>query len=112
MVRRSKYSELPLSLNLGTLRSRSNEVFETVFQRGVYLFWLQEVMAIIKDSHYKISWIWIDNENRGVGIPVEFLKNGLKRFMTFSRISDHLMMIKLSIDNNIITVLSCCTPQV
>ena len=39
------------------------------------------------------------------------LRNGWKKF-DFCRTSDRLMMIKLAIENNIITVLSCYAPHV
>ena len=106
------------SLNVGTLRGRSSEVVKTVSRRGVDLCCLQEVslhaasarMIVGKDFCYKVFWIGIENGNGGVGILLA--EEWVEKVYDICRISDHLMMIKLAIENNIITVLSCYAPQV
>ena len=106
------------SLNVGTLRGRSSEVVETVSRRGVDLCCLQEVrwrgasahMIVGKDSRYKVFWIGNEIGNGGVGILLA--EEWVEKVYDICRISNRLMMIKLAIDNNIITVLSCYAPQV
>ena len=64
------------SLNVDTLRNRSNEVVEMVSRRGVDLCCLQEVrwhgasarMIDGKDSCQKVFWIGSENGNGSVGI--------------------------------------------
>ena len=107
-----------VSLNVGTLRGRSSEVVETVSRRGVDLCCLQEVrwrgasarMIVGKDSCYKVFWTGNEIVNGGVGILLA--EKWVEKVDDICRIFDRLMMIKLAIDNNIITVLSCYAPQV
>ena len=106
------------SLNVGTLRGRSSEIVETVSSRGVDLCCLQEErwrgasarMIVGKDSRYKVFWIGNEIVNGGVGILLA--EEWVEKVYDICRMSDRLMMIKLAIDNNIITVLSCYAPQV
>ena len=101
-----------------TLRSTSREVAETVSRKGIDLCCLEEVrwcgvsahMIVGKDSRYKIFWIGSDNGNQGVCIlhPGEWIE----KVYDISRISDHLIMIKVAIGNHVVTVLSCYSPQV
>ena len=106
------------SLNVGTLRGRFSEVVETVSRRGVDLCCLQEVrwrgasarMTVGKDYRYKVFWIGSENGNGGVGILLA--EEWKEKSYDICRISDRLMMIKIAIENNIITVLSCYALQV
>ena len=106
------------SLNVGALRGRSREVVETVSRRGVDLCCLQEVrwrgasacMIVGKDSRYKVFWIGNKIGNGGVGILLA--EEWVENVYDICMISDRLMMIKLAIDNDITTVLSCYAPQV
>ena len=106
------------SLNVGTLRGISSKVVETVSRRGVDLCCLQEVqwhgayaqMIVNKDSRYKVFWIGNENGNGGVGTLLA--EERVEKVYDICQISHHLMMIKLAIENNIITVLSCYALQV
>ena len=106
------------SLNVSTLRGRSSEAIETVSRRSVDLCCLQKVqwcgasahMIVGKDSCYKVFWIGSENGNGGVGILLA--EEWVEKVYGICRISDHLMMIKLAIENNITRVLSCYAPQV
>ena len=106
------------SLNVDTLRGRSSEVVETVSRRGVDLCCLKEVwwrgasapMIVGRDSRYKVFWICSENGNGGVSILLA--EEWVEKVYDICRISHRLMMIKLAIENKIITVLSCYTPQV
>ena len=106
------------SLNIGTLRGRSGEVVETVSRRGVDLCCLQEVrwrgasacMIVGKDSRYKVFCRGKENGNGGIGILLA--EEWVEKVYDICRASDRLMMIKLAIENNIITVLSCYAPHV
>ena len=77
---------------------------------GMDLFCLQEVqwrgafarMIVANDSCYKVFWIGSENGTGGVGILLS--EEWIKKVC--------LMMIKLAIENNIITVLSCYAPQI
>ena len=67
-------------------------------------------MIEAKDSHYKILWVGNENGTGGVGILLS--EEWIKKVFDINRISDHIMMIKLAVDNMIVTVLSCYAPQV
>ena len=132
------------SLYVGTLRGRSSEVVETMSRRSVTCC-LQEIrwrgasarMIEGKDSCYQISWVGNENDTDGVGILLS--RKWIEKVFDFNRVMDRIMIIKLpidnkivtaaidnkiitvaidnkiitvAIDNKIITVLSCYTPQV
>ena len=105
------------SLNVDTLRGTSSEVVETVSRRSVDLCCLKEVrwrgasarMIVGKDSRYKV--FWIGSENGGGGVGIVLAEEWVEKVYDICRISDRLMMIKLAIENNIITVLSCYALQ-
>ena len=67
-------------------------------------------MIVGKDSCYKVLWIGSENGNGGFGILLA--EGWMEKVYEFCRISDYLMMIKLAIENNIITVLSRYAHQV
>ena len=67
-------------------------------------------MIVGKDSYYKVFWIGSENGNGGVGILLA--EAWVEEVYDICRISDRLMTIKLPIENNITTVLSCYAPQV
>ena len=67
-------------------------------------------MIVGKDFHYKLFWIGSENGNGGVSILLA--EEWVENVYDICRISDRLMMIKLAIGSNIITVLSCHAPQV
>ena len=67
-------------------------------------------MIVGKDSHYKVFWIGSENGNGGVGILLN--EKCVEKIYYICRISDQLILIKLAIENNIITVLSYYAPQV
>ena len=63
-----------------------------------------------KDSCYKVFWIGSENGNGGVSTLLA--EEWVEKVYDICRISDRLMMIKIAIENSIITVLSCYAPQV
>ena len=63
-----------------------------------------------KDSHYKI--FWVENEKGRGGVGILLLEEWIEKVFDINMVLDHIMMIKLAIDNKIITVLSCYAPQV
>ena len=67
-------------------------------------------MIVGKDSHYKV--FWIDSENDNGGVSILLAEEWVEKVYDICRISNHLMMIKLAIENSIITVFSCYSPQV
>ena len=58
----------------------------------------------------KVFCIGSENGNGGIGILLA--EEWVEEVYDIYKISDRLMMIKLAIENNIITVLSCYAPQV
>lgn len=106
------------SLNVGTLRSRSSEVVETVSRRGIDLCCIQEVrwrgasarMVEGKDTRYKVFWVGNNGGTAGVGILLS--EEWVEKVYEVNRISDRLMLIKLAMDKVVLTVLSCYAPQV
>ena len=56
--------------------------------------------------------LWIGSENGNGGVSFLLPEEWVEKVYDICMISDHLMMIKLAIENNIITVLSCYAPQV
>ena len=103
------------SLNASTLRGRSSE---TVSRRGLDLCCLQEVrwrgasarMIVGKVFRYKV--LWSGNEDGSGGVCFLLAEEWVKKVYDICRISDGLIIIKLAIDNNIITVLSCYAPHI
>ena len=63
-----------------------------------------------KDSHYKMFWVGNEKGTGGVGILL--LEEWIEKVFDINMVLDHIMMIKLAIDNKIITVFSCYAPQV
>ena len=56
--------------------------------------------------------LWIGSENGNGGVSFLLAEEWMEKVYDICMISDHLMMIKLAIENKIITVLSCDVPQV
>ena len=67
-------------------------------------------MIVAKESRHKVFWIGSENGNGGVGILL--IEEWVEKVYDICRISECLMMIKLAIENSVITVLSCYAPQV
>ena len=63
-----------------------------------------------KDSRYKI--FWIENEKGRCGVGILLSEEWIGKVFDINRVSDRIVMIKLAIDNKIITILSCYAPQV
>ena len=63
-----------------------------------------------KESLYKIFWVG-NEKGRGV-VGILLSEKWIEKVSDIDRVSDHIMMIKLAIDNKIITVLSCYALQV
>ena len=63
-----------------------------------------------KDSRYKLFWVGNKNGTEGVGVLLS--EEWIEKVYDINRVSDRIMLIKLSIDKKIITVLSCYAPQV
>ena len=63
-----------------------------------------------KESRYKIFWVG-NEKGRGV-VGILLSEKWIEKVSEIDRVSDHIMMIKLAIDNKIITVLSCYALQV
>ena len=62
-----------------------------------------------KDSSYKMFWVGNENVTGGVGIPLS--EEYIEKAFDINKVSNRIMMIKLTIDNMIIMVLSCYAPQ-
>ena len=63
-----------------------------------------------KDSCYKIFWVGNEKGTGGYGILLS--EEWIEKVFDINRVSDRIMIIKLAIDNKIITVLSCYVSQV
>ena len=63
-----------------------------------------------KEPRYKIFWVG-NEKGRGV-VGILLSEKWIEKVSDIDRVSDHIMMIKLAIDNKIITVLSCYALQV
>ena len=63
-----------------------------------------------KDSRYKI--FWVGNEKGTCGLGILLSEEWIEKVCDFNRVSDRTIMIKLAIDNKIITILSFYAPQV
>ena len=63
-----------------------------------------------KDSSYKI--FWVENENGAGDVGVVLSKERIEKVFNINRVSHRIMMIKLAIDNMIITLLSRYASQV
>ena len=104
------------SLNVGTPRSRSTEVVETMLRRGIDLGCIQECrwrsasarMIDGKESRYKC--FWINNKLGTGGVGVLLAEMSIDKLFDVKRVSDRLM-IKMIVGEIIATVLSVNTPQ-
>ena len=120
---RSTSREIPQKIiriatwNVGTTRSRSGEVVETIARRNIDLCCVQEVrwrgastrFIRGKDSRYKFFWIGNVKGTGGVGILLA--EKWVENVHDIKRISDRIMLLKLLIGNTVFTVLSVYAPQ-
>ena len=89
------------TLNVGTLRGRSNEIIETLERRKLDICCVQEVrwrgasarMLTGRASEYKLLWVGHHTGFGGVGIFVA--EKWIEQIIDVKRIDDRLMMIKI-----------------
>ena len=111
-------SECPKSfrvgtLNVGTMRGKSNEV-ETVSRRRVDLCCLQEtrwkregVKQIVgKDSRFKLFWSGNDKGTGGVGILLA--EEWWENVFEVVRVSDRIILIRMTIGKTVFVFVCVC----
>ena len=115
-------SECPKSfrvgtLNVGTMRRKSNEVVETVSRRRVDLCCLQEtrwkrecVKQIVgKDSRFKLFWSGNDKGTGGVGILLA--EEWWENIFEVVRVSDRIILIRMTIGKTVFVFVCVYAPQ-
>ena len=128
---RSSVSKIPHNLrigswNVGTLKGRSNEIVEVISRRNIDevisrrnidICCIQEVrwrgastkLIQGKNTIHKLFWIGNDQGTNGVGIFLA--EKWIEKVFDIKRISDRIMLIKLILGEEILTVLSVYAPQ-
>ena len=119
---RSSISKIPhnmriASWNIGTLKGRSNEVVEAISRRSIDICCVQEVrwrgesarLIEGKDTIYKLFWAGNDHGSNGVGIFLAEIWT--EKVFDIRRVSDRIMLIKLILGEEILTVISIYAPQ-
>ena len=120
---RSSIHENPHSLlriaswNVGTLKGRSNEIVETISRRKIDICCVQEVrwrgastrLITGKDSVYKLYWVGNKEGTNGVGVFLA--ERWIESVYNIKRVSDRILLIKLILSDEILTVLSVYAPQ-
>ena len=105
------------SWNIGTMRSRSSEIVETITRRNVDLCCMQEVRwrgasgryTTGKDSRYKFFWVGNDQGTSGVGVLLA--EKWVDKVYDIKQVLDRIMLIKLLLGEAVLTVLSVYAPQ-
>ena len=105
------------TLNVNTLRGRICEVVETLSRRKIAVCCVQETRyrgegtRVIKgkDSKYKLYWSGNKRGSNGVGILVA--EEWIDKVFEVRRISDRIILVKLVVDQKVVTLLSVYAPQ-
>ena len=105
------------TLNVGTMRGKSNEVVETVSRRRVDLCCLQEtrwkregVKQIVgKDSRFKLFWSGNDKGTGGVGILLA--EEWWENVFEVVRVSDRIILIRMTIGKTVFVFVCVYAPQ-
>ncbi|XP_072934923.1 uncharacterized protein [Epargyreus clarus] len=101
--------------NLGSLTGRSQELSKILQRRNINICCLQETKwkgSKSKDigNDYQVIYYGIDNRRNGVAIVLD--NNFKTRIINITRKSDHLIAVKLALDNKQITnIISAYAPQ-
>ena len=106
------------TLNVNTMRGRVCEVVETLSHRKVDVCCIQEIRyhggncrtIKGKDTRYKLYWFGNDKGTACVGVLVveEWIENVFEE----QRVSDRIILVKLVVDQCVVTCLSVYAPQI
>ena len=105
------------SLNVNTLRGRVCEVVETLSRRKIDVCCVQETRyrggqcRVIsgKDSRYKLFWSGNSKGTAGVGVFIA--EKWIDLEFDLQGISDRIMLIKLIVGKQVLTIVSVYAPQ-
>ena len=105
------------TVNVGTLRGRASEVVETISRRNIDICCLQEVrwrgagtrLITGKDTQYKLFWVGNKEGSSGVGVLIA--EKWIDKVIHLNRVNDRLMLIKILIGKQLLTVVSAYAPQ-
>jgi exonuclease III len=106
-----------VTVNVGTLRGRASEVVETISRRNIDICCLQEVrwrgagtrLITGKDTQYKL--FWVGNKEGSSGVGVLLAEKWIDKVIHLNRVNDRLMLIKILIGKQVLTVVSAYAPQ-
>ena len=105
------------TVNVGSLRGRSNEVVETVSRRNVDICCIQEVRwrgagtKFISGKDCKYKFFWVGNTQGTAGVGIFLAEKFVENVIHVERVNDRLMLIKLLLSQTIVTVVSAYAPQ-
>ena len=100
------------SLNVGSLHKRESEVVEMLERRSIDVCCVQEVgykkergvkFVVGKECRYKLFWIG----KTGLFLAEKWVEN----VFDVCRVSDRIIVVKLMLDSNIVTIVSVYAPQ-
>ena len=98
------------------MRDISSEIVETITRRNIDLCFAQEVrwrgasarLITEKDSKYKFFWVSNDVTS---GVGVVLAEKRVEKVYDIKRVSDRIILIKLLVEDAVLTVLSVYAPQ-
>ena len=105
------------TLNVNTLRGRFCEVVETLPRRKVDVCCIQETRYRGGNCHtikgkgtrYKLYWSGNDKGTAGVGVFVA--EKWIEKVFEVQRVSDRIILVKLTVGQRVVTFLSVYAPQ-
>ena len=104
--------------NVGSLRSKSEEVANALEKRKVKICCLQEtrwkgegaIVLVTENTKYKLWWSGGEKALNGCGCMIE--EEFADKVVEVKRVSDRLMMIKLIVGKSLVNIISAYAPQV
>ena len=106
------------TLNVGTMRGRSNEVVETLSRRKVDLCCLQETrwrnagVKVIEGKDSKHKFFWSGNNKGTGGVGIALAEKWWEKVYEVQRVSDRIMLLRTVVGKLVFAIVSVYAPQV
>src|SRR5579862_2276939 len=103
------------SVNVGTLRGRSDEVVDMARRRNIDFCCLQETRwkgksARVIGGLYKLFWMGCEEGVAGVGIMVA--QQWIDHVFEVKRVNERIIMVRIMIGKTVVNIVSVYAPQV
>ena len=104
-------------MGVNTLRGSVCEVVETLSHRKVDVCCIQETRyrggssRIIKGRDTRCKLCWSGNDKGTAGVGVFVVEEWIEKVFEVQRVSDRIILVKLIVDERVITFLSVYSPQ-